>query len=297
MAELLIRKLRTPEEFRGAEEVQRKAWGMRGENPVPASLQRALQDNGGIILGAFHDIHLVGFNLAFVAWDNNELYYWSHMNAVLPEYQNHHLGFRLKAAQREEVQRLGLAKIRWTFDPLVAKNAHLSVRRLGARPDRYMHHYYGAMDTAQTEGIPTDRLRATWDLGSEHVQERMAGKLPSEEDSAARVKAAQVLLETEVGDAGLRIPKEVREPEDGRATGIIEVPFDLGLIREHQPGDLKGWRQATREAFRAAFDLRWGVEDFSVVSVEHERRAFYFLAPLPPGTEVPPPEPGPSASP
>lgn len=284
MPELLIRKLRSPEEFRDAEEVQRKAWGMKGENPVPTSLQKALQDNGGLILGAFHDIHLIGFNLAFVGWDSQELYYWSHMTAVLPEYQNHHFGFRLQEAQRDEVMRLGLTKIRWNFDPLVAKNAHLTVRRLGARPDRYTHHYYGAMDTAQTEGIPTDRLRATWELGSDRVKERMAGQHPSAEEDLARVKGAQVLLATDVGDAGLRVPQEVREPEAGKGDGVIEVPFDLGSIREHQPGDLKGWRQATREAFRAAIDAQWGVDDFAIVSLEHERRAFFFLTPLPPGS-------------
>ncbi len=281
MVELQFRKLRTPEEFRMAEDVQVKAWGMRGEHPVPASLQRAVQDNGGIILGAFHDIHLVGFNLAFVAWDGQELYYWSHMNAVLPEYQNHHVGFRMKSAQRDEVLRLGLTKVRWTFDPLVAKNGHFNVRRLGAYPDRYMHHYYGAMDTEQTAGIPTDRLRVTWLLDAPHVQERLGGHAPSAEEDLDRVKSSQVLLSTDVGDAGLRIPHEVHEPGEGKTSGVLEVPFDLATLREHQPQDLKGWRQATREAFRAAHDLGWGVDDFAIVPLDHEKRAFYFLAPRP----------------
>lgn len=288
MPDLQFRKLRTPEEFRMAEEVQIKAWGMHGEHPVPASLQRAIQDNGGLILGAFHDIHLIGFTLGFVAWDGQELYLWSHMNAVLPEYQNHKVGFRLKEAQREEVLRMGLPKIRWTFDPLVAKNGYLNVRRLGAYPDRYMHHYYGTMDTEQTGGIPTDRVRVTWLLTSPHVEERLGGKVPSKDDDLARFGSSQVLVDTELGEAGLRIPREVHEPEEGRSSGVLEVPFDMSALREHQPKDLRGWRLATREAFRAAHDLGWGVDDFAVVSVEHERRAFYFLAPRPaeptPGT-------------
>ncbi|MDE1821662.1 MAG: GNAT family N-acetyltransferase [Euryarchaeota archaeon] len=282
MPELQTRKLRTPEEFRMAEEVQVKAWGMRSEHPVPASLQRAIQDNGGLILGAFHDIHLVGFNLAFVAWDGQELYYWSHMNAVLPEYQNHGVGLRLKKAQREEVVKAGLSKVRWTFDPLIAKNANLNVRKLGAYPDRYMHHYYGAMDTEQTGGIPTDRVRVTWLLNSPHVEERLQGKIPSKEEDQERHGASQVLLTTDLGEAGLRIPREVHEPESDKTSAVLEVPFDLSALREHQPQDLKGWRQATREAFRAAHDLGWGVDDFAIVNVDHERRAFYFLAPRPP---------------
>ena len=39
----------------------------------------------------------------------------------------------------------GIAIIRWTFDPLLARNAHLNVHKLGAICDRFARNYYGPM--------------------------------------------------------------------------------------------------------------------------------------------------------
>ncbi len=281
MVEITFRRLKTPEELRQAEEVQQAAWGMRTEHPVPVSILRAIQDNGGFALGAFVDFHLVGFTLAFLAWDGQELYQWSHMNAVLPEFRNHRVGFRLKIAQREEVLRQGLAKIRWTFDPLVSRNAHLNVHRLGALPDQYLPHYYGTLDSDVNAGLATDRVRVTWNLNDPEVVRRLQDPGPLGPETVARVEASQVLLKTEPGEAGLRVPQAVEEPGAGFRSGILEIPFDLEALREHQPDCLRPWRQASREAFRACFDLGARVDDFAVVSREHERRAYYLLSPGP----------------
>lgn len=270
-----------------AEDLQTRAWGLGSSGAVPVPLQRAIQDNGGLVLGAFLDIHLVGFNLAFVGWDGQELYYYSHLNAVLPEYRNHKLGFRLKVYQREEVLKQGLAKIRWVLDPVHAKTAHLTVRRLGARPDKFLIHYYGAQDSQSDKGSPTDRLRVTWTLQDSEVVRRLEGHHPTAEDDAARVKASTNLLETEVGEAGQRRPVSVHEPEEAHTSAVLEVPFDWDVLRENQPSDQWPWRQATREAFRAAFDQGWQIDDFVVLPINHERRAFYLLSP--PATSKPTP--------
>jgi predicted GNAT superfamily acetyltransferase len=285
MVDFTFRPLRTPEEFRMVEDLQVRAWGMQGEHPVPISIQRALADNGGLVLGAFLDFRVVGFNLAFLGWDGRELFYHSHMNAVLPEYRNHRLGYRLKLYQREEVLKQGLQKIRWTFDPLQSRNARLNIHLLGARPDRYLVHYYGTLDSTTNAGLPTDRLHLTWELSSPEVQRRLEGPLSSPEEDLRRVHASQALLVTDLGDSGLRIPKEVREPpeaKEGSGTLHLEIPFDLDSIRQHEPRALLEWRQATREAFRAAGDLGWRVEDFVVVNLDRERRSFYLLEPSPP---------------
>lgn len=281
MVDYAFRRLKTPEEYRMAEELQTRAWGLAQSGVVPVPIQRAVQDNGGLVLGAFLDIHLVGFNMAFVGWDGQELYYYSHLNAVLPEYRNHKLGFRLKAYQREEVLKAGLPRIRWVLDPVQAKTAHLALRRLGARPDRFLIHYYGAQESEVDRGSPTDRLRITWNLQSPEVLQRLEGHAPTPEEDAARVKVSTTLLETELGDAGQRRPLVVHEPEEGSRSATIEVPFDWANLREHQPSDQWPWRQATREAFRAALDVGWQIDDFAVVPLEHERRAFYLLSPAP----------------
>ncbi|MCI4348929.1 MAG: GNAT family N-acetyltransferase [Thermoplasmata archaeon] len=271
-----FRRLEKPEEFRAVEEVQAVAWGLQEEPPVPTPIQRAIQDNGGLVLGAFADVHLAGFCLGFLGWDGTLLYHYSHMTAVRPEYQNHRVGFRLKSHQREEVLGQGLTEIRWTFDPLQSRNAFLNVRRLGGTPDRYFVHYYGRMGSDANRDLETDRLRLVWKLQGPKVEERLAGKLPSPEEDLRRWTASVPILESEVGDRGLRIPHTVTEPE---ATDVnIEIPFDIALLREHEPESLRTWRHAVRDSFRAAFDLQYRVDDFAVVSSEHERRSIYLLS-------------------
>jgi chorismate synthase len=275
-----FRRLSKPEEFRHAEEVQREAWGLVDEPPTSSTIQRAIQDNGGLVLGAFADIYLAGLTIGFLGWDGTQLYHYSHMNAVRPQYQNHHVGFRLKAFQREEVLKQGLALVRWTFDPLQSKNARLNLRRLGARPDLYYVHYYGTMGSELNRGLESDRVRVTWTLTDPEVEARIAGRLPSPEADLARWKASQTLVETSVGDTGLRMPTTVSEPS--RPTAHLEIPFDLQAIRSHEAGMLRTWRHAVRDAFRAAFDLGYKVDDFTVLNLEHERRSFYLLSAPPP---------------
>ena len=281
-----FRKLEKPEEFRQVGEVHAAVWG---DGQVPSSLQRALQDNGGLVLGAFADIYLAGFAISLIGWDGTTLYHYSHVTAVRPEYQNHQLGFRLKAFQRDEVLKLGLSEVRWTFDPLQSRNAWLNVRRLGGAPDRYYIHYYGQMADTINQGMETDRVRLRWPLASPHVEARLAGKLPTAEEDRARWERSTAIVETEVGEKGLRLPTAVAEPSG--APAHLEIPFDLGTVQQHEPGALRQWRHAVRDGFRAAFDVGYRVEDFAVVTTDHERRSFYFLSPPAPGGGEPPATP------
>jgi len=263
------------------EEVQREAWGLIEEPVVPTPLQRAVQDNGGLVIGAFADIYLAGFSLGFLGWDGGQLYHYSHMTAVRPPYQNHHVGFRLKAFQRDEVLRQGLPMVRWTFDPLQSKNAMLNVRRLGGTPDRYFVHYYGAMGSEVNRGLETDRLRLTWEIASPRVEARLAGTLPTPEEDERRFRDSTAVVETEPGDSGIRLPTAVTEPSAPKVH--LEIPFDLDLVRQHEPDSLGRWRHAVRDGLRAALDLGYAVDDFAVLKRDHERRSFYFLS-APTGT-------------
>ncbi len=277
--DFLFRPVQKPEEFRAVEEVQRIAWGLQEEPPVPSPIQRAMQDNGGLVLGAFADIHLAGFCLGFLGWDGETLYHYSHMTAVRPEYQNHRLGFRLKLYQRERVQAQGLSLVRWTFDPLQSRNAFLNVRRLGVEIDGYFVHYYGQMGSEVNRGVESDRARVAWRIATPRVEERLGGRAPSAEQDAERLRRSSPTIETDLGESGLRVPVAVSEPTAPEVH--LEIPFDLATLREHEPGALGTWRHASRDAFRAALDAGYAVDDFAVVSQEHERRSYYFLTRTP----------------
>ena len=274
--EFRFRRLEKPEEFRAVEEVERLAFGLKSDAPTAPALQRVFQDHGGLVVGAFTDIYLAGFALGFLGWDGTTLYHYSHLTAVRPEYQNHHLGFRLKAFQRDEVLRQGLSEIRWALDPLSSRGAMLTVRKLGAALTGYKVHYFGQVDSEADGGTETDRLTVRWRLADAGVEARLTGHRPTRDEDLARFRGSEAIVETEVGETGLRVPHAVAEPTSDRAH--LEIPFDIGLVRAHQASALRTWRHAVRDAFRAAFDLDYVVDDFAVISTDHERRSFYLLA-------------------
>lgn len=272
---MTVRRLTTPEEFRASEEVQREAWGFSTDSPVPAPIQRAIADNGGLVLGAFVTTELVGVSLGFLGREGAKLFHYSHITGVRPRFQNRRIGRALKLAQRDEVLRQGLDEVRWTFDPLQSRNAFLNVRVLGGTPDLYLPRYYGTMGDAINEGLETDRLRLVWRLHDPRVVARVAGTRPGPSDDREAVERSSPLLETAIGPAGLRRPGRVLPPTAERLH--LEVPADLATVRTRDRGSPRRWREATREAFSTAFAAGYRVDDFVVLTQSGERRSFYLL--------------------
>ena len=274
-ASISFRRLSTPEEFRASEEVQRAAWGFSRDGAVPHPLQRAFEDNGGIVIGAFAGAELIGISLGFLGREGDRQFHYSHMTGVRPAWQNRHIGFGLKRRQREEVLAQGLDEARWTYDPLQSKNALFNVRRLGGRPDRYYLRYYGTMADRINEGLETDRVRLVWALREPRVEARLHGERPTPAEDLARVHASSALVETALGPTGLRRPATVRPPTADRLQ--LEIPYDLANVRTRDRGSARRWRELSREAFSLAFAAGYRVDDFATVEVDHEWRSFYFL--------------------
>ena len=270
-----FRRLDKPEEFRAAAELQVKSAGGAEELVAAPGLLREVQDHGGMVLGAFADIYLAGVSAGVLGWDGTQLYHFSHVTAVRPEYQNHHLGFQLGAYLREEVLLQGLPVVRTTIDPLRSRAAHLAIRRLGAMPERYHPHYFGQLERGGGAGSESDRLRLRWELATPRTEQRLAGTVPAPEEDRARFARSSAIVETELSEEGFRRPTSVTEPDSGEAH--LEIPFDLDAVEEHAPALLRAWRHAVRDAFRAAFDVGYTADDFVTLSIDHERRGFYLL--------------------
>ena len=90
----------------------------------------------------------------------------SHIAGVTSAARGRDLGFALKLHQRAWALRCGVPVINWTFDPLIARNAHFNLRKLGGRPVKYAVNYYGEMPDAINAGDETDRMLLRWELGS-----------------------------------------------------------------------------------------------------------------------------------
>src|ERR671926_25771 len=59
-------------------------------------------------------------------------------------------------------QRVGGVVIYWTYDPLVARNAHLNFNVFGVRIHEYVEDMYGETESPLHRGIGTDRFVVAW---------------------------------------------------------------------------------------------------------------------------------------
>ena len=176
-SEIIIREVETVEEMRDCIDLQRKVFASPDLEISPVRHLIVARYAGGFTLGAYLGERLVAFVLSlpmFLA-ESREQAFYSHMTAVETGLQSLGIGARLKWAQRERALAEGANYIRWTYQPVLARNAFFNIERLGASISTYMPNYYGtdaeasAEQKSAQEGVDSDRLFADWYLTSPKV--------------------------------------------------------------------------------------------------------------------------------
>jgi predicted GNAT superfamily acetyltransferase len=172
---ITIRDLRSFEDMKQVEEVEREVWGLSDVDTTPLTLAIATKEAGSIWVGAFDGARLVGFAFGLLGTEHGQLIVHSHMLAVREPYRNSRLGYKLKLAQRERALTLRIDDARinqmtWTFDPLQSRNAHLNFTKLGVVSESYKVDFYGPETSSVLHRNGTDRLWVTWPLASRRVQ-------------------------------------------------------------------------------------------------------------------------------
>jgi predicted GNAT superfamily acetyltransferase len=267
-----IRHFRTYDEFVACLELQREVWGHDFTEQRPPAILKVCQRVGGIAAGAFDpEGQLVGFVFGITGVENGELVHWSDMLAVRPGLRDHGIGRQLKEFQRETVRRIGATRIYWTFDPLVARNAHLNLNRLGANVVEYVPDMYGAQtSSALHHGLGTDRFVVAWPI---------AGATPRSDDPAALPAAARTAhILNAVDGTGAPTTPELNGANPGSVFRVV-IPLEIDRVQATSLRAAAQWRAATRRA------LQWGLQHGYGVRAFYRDRAstfgYYVLATTP----------------
>ncbi|MCC6317114.1 MAG: hypothetical protein IT361_05420 [Gemmatimonadaceae bacterium] len=235
--DVTIRDLTTLEEYQECCELQEETWGRGFSERVPAAILRVGQKVGGVTAGAFDgNGRMLGFVFGLTGVRGGRLSHWSDMLAVREDARGHRIGERLKHYQREQVLALGVEVMYWTFDPLVSRNAHLNLNRLGARVAEYIEDMYGSNTRSPVHGtVPTDRFVAEWELRP-HMPPPFPGADLADGD------AADAPLLNPLDGAG----RPTARPAEGARIVRLQIPVDSSSL--HQQGaDLPiAWRLAVR---------------------------------------------------
>lgn len=255
-----------PEEYGQCDDIQRHTWGEDFADRVPASLLMINQKLGGVVAGAFDDAGVLqAFIFGQTGVRDRRLLHWSHLMAVNDRYRGIGLGRNLKLYQRRLLLDVGCEVAEWTFDPLVSRNAHLNLNRLGAEPVDYQRDVYGDGSTSELHsGIGTDRFVVRWRLLDAEVRARIDGVPPGGPGADAPVVNAD-------GGSPREPPFEVPELPALR----VEVPGDVQVVKSRAMDVAKRWRSSTRYAFETCF-----ARGYRIPRLDHDReqqRSFYVL--------------------
>lgn len=251
MAEIVIRECVTIAELDSCVGLQRQVFGLPDLEISPRRHLIVSRQAGGWTLGAFVDERLVGFVHHLAAVRGAEIFGYSHMMAVDPAFQNQGVGARLKWSQRERALQEGRSFIKWTWDPMRARNAHFNLNRLGVTVSDYATNFYGTDYPTNPlligdvrAGIDSDRLFANWQLESPRVIS---------------------LAKRSTGP---------RETVSERPAAMIEIPIDWTQLSRENASQAKQEQLRVRLEFQQAFAAGLVAAGFERSS-EHPRYLLY----------------------
>jgi predicted GNAT superfamily acetyltransferase len=242
MDNIVIRECTSIVEFDSCTRLQREVFGLPDLEISPRRHLIVSRQAGGWTLGAFvpegEGERLVGFVHHLAAVKGNEIFGYSHMMAVAHDQQNKGVGARLKWSQRKRAIEEGRSFIKWTWDPLQARNAHFNLNRLGVTVTSYAENFYGtdyassphsnneelpAGTPVTSPGIDSDRLFANWQLQGRRVIDLARGS-----------------------EAGV-----IANPD-----ASIEIPANWSKLIKQNPAEAKQEQLRVRQEFQTAFAAR-----------------------------------------
>ena len=215
----------------------RAIWA-REENPVPQDLVIALTHAGNYATGAYADGALIGALIGFTGVGGG-LHLHSHILGVVPAARARGVGFALKLDQRAWALRNGMTTISWTTDPLVRRNVHFNINKLGAVAPAYVRNMYGSMRDSENAGEESDRIVVEW-----RVDQPLTTVAPATVPTTGAVVLA-------VGADG----EPVATPAPpGAPVLLCAVPEDIVAVRRGDAGRAHRWRLALREVLEGALE-------------------------------------------
>ncbi len=269
--DITLREVREDWEYQACVDLQKATWGDCPGEIIYRTTFIISQKVGGITAGAFDAKNrLLGFVFGLTGIQSGRPVHWSHQLAVRNDYRGQGIGRRLKLYQREWLLNRGVEIMQWTYDPLVARNAHFNLNRLGARINEYVINIYGeTTGDILSKGIGTDRFIVEWRMAEEHAVNTIQGK----REKAHRASTDVPILNTAKDKDGTVTP--VDNSLDEHPAVRVEVPGHILAIQNASLDLAARWRANTRRVFTHYLDRGYGIDSF--YREPDSRRCFYVL--------------------
>jgi len=245
----------------------------RRHQPLPVDTLRALAHSGSCVLAAWSGGEMVGASISFRGVHEGRPSLHSHITGIVPDLQLRGVGYALKLWQRAWALSHGIDVVTWTFDPLIARNGHFNLSKLGADADGYLVDFYGPLHDEINGDDATDRLFAVWRLTSPRVSGALSGAVRIPAVAALRAGGAHVALDAgrdghplpggmeaaaaagpQAGSGAAASPLPAQDSARTDRMGVlVRVPDDIVAVRRADRRCADSWRSEVREAMTALF--------------------------------------------
>lgn len=252
--QIIIRSLQSIEELEEVRKLESSIWGENDSIPTHQTITAV--KNGGLVLGAYDEEKLVGFQYSFPGFDGKSLYLCSHILGIDMRYRNKGIGKLLKIAQRDEALKLGYSLITWTYDPLESVNGYLNIAKLGGICSKYVENCYGEMEDLLNNGIPSDRFLVEWHIDKEVNKDRQINDIELNE------VISRSLIQWNNNLEGFPVPSNILAIPNEDEIAFVAIPKDFRSIREKNIQLALKWRMTTRSVLTKLFSNGWKVVDF-----------------------------------
>jgi predicted GNAT superfamily acetyltransferase len=233
--------------FHDIDTLFKTVWGLTSTcGPIPAELLRSMS-HGGASITAAYDAENSLRGAAVLIGSATDPSVYSLIAGVLPRAVERGVGFAIKQHQRAVALARGIDRMRWTFDPLVSRNARFNLTKLGASANEYIENFYGQMQGAINANDETDRLVAIWQLNSERAISASEGRIPDPQRLA--------FGRSDVRASG---PDGAPVLVDSAGSLWCRIPHDVVALRHQNPELAAAWRSCIRTVLSTAFASGYG---------------------------------------
>lgn len=231
-----VEALTTNRECVAAASLLARVWGTSLQAaPIQSDLLKSLMHSGACVLGAFEDGRVIGVAVGVFGPPRTASLY-SLIAAVDRTCSARGIGRALKQHQRLWAVERGVTSMIWTFDPLVRRNAHFNLNRLGAEVVEFSESFYPPMHDAVNRDDLSDRLTARWDLVGGGTR------------TGGCTAVGRIVLDQDADGLPRRHASTAGEP-----VLLAGLPEDIERLRQVSPAVAADWRLALRDVLRSAF--------------------------------------------
>lgn len=226
-----VRSLTDVAELEAACRLYREVFSYSGEDQgINPRLLKNLLTYGGTVIGAVDAAGTVrgmafGWTAVETDPDDPHIYHFSQAAVVSQDLQGRGVGRALKNVQAAVAHRQGSSRMRWTYNPMISRNAHFNLDVLGAQGRWF------TLDALAGPG--TDRITVEWRLHGKVAPTPQSATLSALE---AQLAAHPLTEPGQIRTAGEAIALAVpaQQPRDPRIVELLRSRFseifDQGFV-------------------------------------------------------------------